>query len=237
LSRPAWQHLAWIAAALLMAALVGTLFEGGEAMTVGRRAATLDMLPTRLGAAILPHADTATLQVMPAGFVAAAGPGTALALGLEPADDTGDAGLTRLFDLPAEPLPSLIQRERNATLAVAAAAPLSRGPPRLRNAEALLALGLGAEAQALTVLAMRDDPRIAEDPTAHALRGAAALLAGRLAEADGLLRNWPQVASGVHKHHGYAFQWFGLCALIVILYVWFQIISPFRNTRKQSGSL
>ena len=57
------------------------------------------------------------------------------------------------------------------------------------------------------------------------------------AEADGLLRNWPQVASGVHKHHGYAFQWFGLCALIVILYVWFQIISPIRSIRKQSGTL
>jgi len=48
---------------------------------------------------------------------------------------------------------------------------------------------------------------------------------------DGLLRDWPQVASGVDKHYGYAFQWFGLCALIVILYVWFQIISPLRNTR------
>ena len=54
------------------------------------------------------------------------------------------------------------------------------------------------------------------------------------AEADGLLRNWPQVASGVHKHHGYAFQWFGLCALIVILYVWFQIISPIRSARNRS---
>ena len=166
--------------------LVGTLLDGEEAVTIGRRAPTLDLLPTRLGAAILPHADTATLQVIATGFVVGAGPGAALALGLEPAGDTGDAGLTRLFDLPAEPLPSLIQRESNAMLAVAAAQPLSRGPPRLRNAEALLALGLGAEAQALTVLAMRDDPRIAEDPTAHALRGAAALLAGRLAEADGL---------------------------------------------------
>lgn len=167
--------------------LVGTLLEGGEAVAVGRRAATLDLLQTRLGAAILPHADTATLQVMPAGFLAGAGPGATLALGPEPAADSEDAGLTRLFDLPAEPVFSLIQRERNATLAVAAAPPLGRGAPRLRNAEALLALGLGAEAQAVTVMAMRDDPRIAEDPIAHALHGAAALLAGRLAEADGLL--------------------------------------------------
>jgi surfeit locus 1 family protein len=30
---------------------------------------------------------------------------------------------------------------------------------------------------------------------------------------DGLQRNWPRITEGVHKHHGYAFQWFGLCAL------------------------
>jgi hypothetical protein len=166
--------------------LIGTMREGGEAVQIGRRAATFDLLPTRLGAALLPHADTATLLVMPAGFIAGAGPGTALELGPEAVADAGAATMTRLFDLPAEPLPSLIQRERNATLAVAGAPPLGRGAPRLRNAEALLALGLGAEAQAVANLAMREDPRIAEDPFAHALRGAAALLAGRIAEADGL---------------------------------------------------
>lgn len=46
---------------------------------------------------------------------------------------------------------------------------------------------------------------------------------------DGLLRRWPQPASDVHKHYGYAFQWFGLCALVVILYVWFQLIRPRRS--------
>lgn len=46
---------------------------------------------------------------------------------------------------------------------------------------------------------------------------------------DGLSRNWPQVASGVHKHYGYAFQWLALCTLIIGLYVWFQIIVPRRK--------
>lgn len=46
---------------------------------------------------------------------------------------------------------------------------------------------------------------------------------------DGLQRNWPRITEGVHKHHGYAFQWFGLCALAGILYVWFQFISPRRK--------
>jgi surfeit locus 1 family protein len=46
---------------------------------------------------------------------------------------------------------------------------------------------------------------------------------------DGLLRQWPAPASGVAKHHGYAFQWFALCALTIGLYVWFQLIRPRRQ--------
>jgi surfeit locus 1 family protein len=49
--------------------------------------------------------------------------------------------------------------------------------------------------------------------------------------ADGLLREWPSALVGVDRHHGYAFQWFGLSALIVILYVWFQLIQPRRQRR------
>lgn len=40
---------------------------------------------------------------------------------------------------------------------------------------------------------------------------------------DGLQRDWPVVGSGSGKNYGYAFQWFGLSALIALLYVWFQI--------------
>ncbi len=46
---------------------------------------------------------------------------------------------------------------------------------------------------------------------------------------DGLWRDWPEVGSDVHKHYGYAFQWFGLSSLTLILYVWFQIIVPWRR--------
>lgn len=46
---------------------------------------------------------------------------------------------------------------------------------------------------------------------------------------DGLLRDWPHVGSDVYKHYGYAVQWFGLCTLSVLLYVWFQIIAPRRR--------
>lgn len=47
------------------------------------------------------------------------------------------------------------------------------------------------------------------------------------AAADGLARDWPPGNSGVDKHYGYAFQWFGLSALIAVLYVWFQIVRRF----------
>lgn len=46
---------------------------------------------------------------------------------------------------------------------------------------------------------------------------------------DPLLREWPAADTGVAKHYGYAFQWFALSALILVLYVWFQLISPRRK--------
>jgi surfeit locus 1 family protein len=48
---------------------------------------------------------------------------------------------------------------------------------------------------------------------------------------DGLQRDWPLPSTGIAKHHGYAFQWFGLSALTVFLYVWFQFIQPRRRQR------
>ena len=48
------------------------------------------------------------------------------------------------------------------------------------------------------------------------------------AVSEGLLRDWAAPNLGVEKHHGYAFQWFALCALTTGLYVWFQLIHPLR---------
>ena len=49
---------------------------------------------------------------------------------------------------------------------------------------------------------------------------------------DGLQREWPRPAVDVHKHQGYAFQWFALAALMTGLYVWFQLVRPrLRPTR------
>jgi surfeit locus 1 family protein len=48
---------------------------------------------------------------------------------------------------------------------------------------------------------------------------------------EGLLRQWPQAASGAGKNYGYAFQWWALAALIAILYAWFQFVLPRRQAR------
>ena len=46
---------------------------------------------------------------------------------------------------------------------------------------------------------------------------------------DGLVRDWPRPAVDVQMHYGYAFQWFALCALMAGLYVWFQLVRPWRQ--------
>jgi surfeit locus 1 family protein len=43
---------------------------------------------------------------------------------------------------------------------------------------------------------------------------------------DGLLREWPRAEAGVEKHEGYAFQWYSLAALAIVL----GIVFSFRKT-------
>lgn len=57
------------------------------------------------------------------------------------------------------------------------------------------------------------------------------------ASGEGLQREWAQPNLGIEKHHGYAFQWFALCALTVFLYLWFQVISPLRRKRQPTSTL
>src|SRR5437868_3343803 len=67
-----------------------------------------------------------------------------------------------------------------------------------------------------------------------ALRGSWAAVQTAASVDDGLLRHWPPPELGLHKHYGYAFQWFALCALILVLYVWFQLIRPRLRHQQQS---
>lgn len=58
------------------------------------------------------------------------------------------------------------------------------------------------------------------------MAGTAAGPASAATADDNLLRQWPAPAVDVGKHHGYAFQWFALAALIAGLCVWFQLLRP-----------
>jgi surfeit locus 1 family protein len=53
-------------------------------------------------------------------------------------------------------------------------------------------------------------------------------------ESDGLLRQWPEIASGIDKNLAYAFQWFALAAVQLMLYFWFQFITPYRHVRRST---
>lgn len=50
-------------------------------------------------------------------------------------------------------------------------------------------------------------------------------------DAEGLQRSWPAITAGVEKHWGYAFQWFALAVLQLLLYFWYQWIKPYRHAR------
>jgi len=97
---------------------------------------------------------------------------------------------------------------------------IAPSPPRLY---ALGQDGHGAIRQNLDLDAFRGE-------TGLPLASVTVLQTGQPSE--GLLRDWPQPATGVEKHYGYAFQWFGLCTLIGLLFLWFQIVRPFYHSRR-----
>lgn len=96
---------------------------------------------------------------------------------------------------------------------------IAPGPARLYEFEGAAS---GAIRQNLDVLSFARETGLPLRPMALVQED------GATPPADGLLRHWPQPALGVDKHHGYAFQWFALSALIIGLYVWFQLVRPAR---------
>lgn len=73
-----------------------------------------------------------------------------------------------------------------------------------------------------------DLPAFARETGLPLLVGVSILQTGDAAQ--GLQRDWPRFAADVHKHHGYAAQWFAMCAVAGFLYIWFQFITPRRKS-------
>jgi hypothetical protein len=168
--------------------LVATVAEPGQAVAVGRRLPQADLLPASLGAAVLARDDRLRLSRARDRFLLAAeGAPDGLRMQAGGFGALADAAaMSRLFDLPNASLSDLQARLREQQAAVAEAPPLQRAPLRRALAQTLLALGLPQEAQAVARLAMQEDPRAAADPAFAALAGAAAALADRPEEAEGL---------------------------------------------------
>lgn len=173
--------------------LLGTLREGQEAVPVGRRLPEMDLPPTLLGAAVLARSDGIALQPGNGRFMLTASGGTRLALDAGVAQPPAASGMTRSFELPAQATAELLARLQGLQAGIAGAPPLGRMPQRRAAGEALLALGLPQEAQAMLLLGFAEDPRAGADPRYAALSAAAALLAGRVGEAEALRSAaWPE---------------------------------------------
>jgi hypothetical protein len=165
--------------------LVGTLREAGQAVAIGRRQPEFQLLPAMLGVAVLPKGDNIQLRALNDRFILQASGMDSLRLG-------GDAGreplaeaatLSRIMDLPSANASTLLERLRTASANIGEAGPLGRSEARRHAAETLLALGMAQEAQAMATLALQEDPRAGADARLVMVQAAAALVAGREAEA------------------------------------------------------
>ena len=168
--------------------LVATERQPGAAVPAPHRTSEFVLLRTWLGIAVEPLADSVFLRPAKDGFVLGAEPG-GLPLVPPSADEAAFADasdLTRRYDFPPASSAALVRRLQGEVAAAAAAPPLGRAIKRRAAAQTMIALGLGAEAQAMLQLAAVEDARAADDPDARGLAAIAALLAGRDGEAGGL---------------------------------------------------
>jgi len=191
--------------------LIGTLRQSGQAILVTRHWPLFSVPRSWQGVVIEPLSDALSLRAEQEGFVLAGGP-AGLAIGGDPEAATQIAGTSRtdrLFNLPNHELAQLLARSRTQLREAAAAPALARGRPRRELGQTLIALGLGAEAEAVLRVAATDDPREAEAPENIGLSAIAALLAGRLDDATGLhdkrldgaedIRFWRAVARAMRR--------------------------------------
>jgi len=169
--------------------LVGTVRDAAYGVAPARAYAAFALPPTSAGIVVVPQSDTVQLRALADSFVVLGGTARGIGLPLPAAPEAAQiaaAGLTRRFDFSAPSELAQAERVRRLVGESGAAAPLARLRLRLETAEALVALGMGAEAYGLLELAAGDDPAAARDPRLVGLSAMAALLAGRLNETAGL---------------------------------------------------
>ena len=162
--------------------LVGTHRDGGQRQPLARALPEFDLLPSFAGAVLLARSDRLTLRAGADRFTAALEGGSLATAAAVPERLADGAAMTRFLDLPAQPVPALLERLRADQAQVAQTPPLSRAAPRLQAAQTLLALGLPQEAAAMLRLAASETPEAAAQGLHRALSGIVALLAGEAGE-------------------------------------------------------
>jgi len=168
--------------------LVGTQRSAGQGIPTPRRMAEFNLLPTWLGVLIEPLADSLVMHSVNDGFLLTGGkPG----LAVTPSSavlliQTDAAAITRRFHLRDASIETLVHYLRDQVVAAASVPPLARGRIRQAEAETMITLGMGEEAQAMLSLAASDDPVAGASADAVGLTAVAALLAGRVEDADGI---------------------------------------------------
>jgi hypothetical protein len=165
--------------------LVGTLREPGQAVAIARRLPEFQVLPAMLGIAVLPRGDNIQLRALNDRFILQASGMDSLRLGADAGREplAEAATLSRILDLPSASSATLLERLRTASANIAGSGPLARSEARRHLAETFLALGMPQEAQAMATLALQEDPRAGADARLVMVQAAAALVAGRDAEA------------------------------------------------------
>ena len=152
-----------------------------QGVAAARQSPGFVLLASQQGIAIEPLSDRMLLQSTSDGFRLTAEGSDLLASFASPdlVALAAGAAMTRRFDFPDRATPELVRRADALLADAALAPPRSRLAPRLAAAQALIALGLGPEAQALLLVAATDDPQAAGRPELAALSAIGGLLAGR----------------------------------------------------------
>jgi hypothetical protein len=162
--------------------LAGTQRSPGQGRPVAYASAEFSLPPTWQGVLVLPVSDRAVLSVTKDGFALSADGGPVLAIPpmQQAGQDMADSvSMTHRFDFPGLPAALIRNRLQQDQQDAAAAPKLGRFAPRLRAAQAMLALGMDSEARSLLNVAVADDPARMKDPDAAALGAIADWLAAR----------------------------------------------------------
>ncbi len=171
--------------------LVGTQVATGQAVPNAWQQARFGLKPTLQGIVVVATSDDIRLHRGGDGFTLSTGPlaDSSIIEGASRSEDSNvpiAGALSRLFDIPNGSAGDLVRNLDGRVRTASDAHSLARSEPRLRVAEAMLALGMDVEAQSVIDVAAAADPMLVDRPRAIGLRAVASLLAGRFDEANTL---------------------------------------------------